>query len=198
MKPINTLLTILFISLLSSPSWSKSYDELVKREGLYYQRFTDVPYTGKVFGKNQGSFKNGEYDGAWVSYYKDGQLDYKGNYKNGEKDGAWVSYHNNGQLSSKGNYKNGEYDGAWVSYGKNGSLNYKGDYKNGEKDGAWVSYYDYESYGGLDSYGSNDQLESKGNYKNGKREGTWVSYDEDGTVYTPWTGTFKDGVKISD
>ena len=174
MKPINTLLTILFISLLSSPSWSKSYDELVKREGLYYQRFTDVPYTGKVFGKNQGSFKNGEYDGAWVSYYKDGQLDYKGNYKNGEKDGAWVSYHNNG------------------------SLNYKGDYKNGEKDGAWVSYYDYESYGSLDSYGSNDQLESKGNYKNGKREGTWVSYDEDGTVYTPWTGTFKDGVKISD
>ena len=35
-------LTILFISLLSAPSWSETYSDLVFREGLFYQKFTDV------------------------------------------------------------------------------------------------------------------------------------------------------------
>ena len=48
MKLFKTLLTILFISLLSSPSWSVTIDDLVKREGIYYEKFTDVPFTGKV------------------------------------------------------------------------------------------------------------------------------------------------------
>lgn len=74
MKPINTLLTILFISLMSSPSWSATFDDLVIREGIYYQKFSDVPFTGKVTGKEQGSFKSGAKDGAWVGYWSNGQL----------------------------------------------------------------------------------------------------------------------------
>ena len=48
MKPINSLLAMLFVSLLSSPSWSVTIDDLVKREGIYYEKFTDVPVTGEV------------------------------------------------------------------------------------------------------------------------------------------------------
>ena len=87
MKPIKTLktlLTILFISLLSSPSWSETMDGLVEREGLYYEKFTNVPFNGKVTGQEQGSFKNGKRNGAWVGYHKNGQLRYEGNYKNGK------------------------------------------------------------------------------------------------------------------
>jgi hypothetical protein len=50
MKPINTLLAMLFISLLSSPSWSSTLGDLVERDGLYYDKFTDVPFNGKVLG----------------------------------------------------------------------------------------------------------------------------------------------------
>ena len=28
-------------------------------DGLHYQKFTDIPFSGKVTGKEQGSFKNG-------------------------------------------------------------------------------------------------------------------------------------------
>ena len=42
------------------------------------------------------------------------------------------------------------------------------------------------------------QLESEGSYKDGKREGPHVGYTKDGTVIGKETGTFKDGVKISD
>ena len=162
MKPMKTLLTLLFISLLSTPSWSVTIGDLVERDGLYYEKFTDAPFTGEVTGNPQGSYKNGKEEGAWISYHYNGQLAYKGNFKNGKEEGAWISYHVNGQLFSKGNYKNGKEEGAWISYHVNG------------------------------------QLFSKGNYKNGKKEGAWVSYNSDGTVDKEYTGTFKDGVKISD
>jgi antitoxin component YwqK of YwqJK toxin-antitoxin module len=62
---------------------------------------------GKITGHTQGSFKNGKRHGSWVSYYKNGQLEYKGTYKDAKRDGPWVWYHDNGQLVSKGTFKGG-------------------------------------------------------------------------------------------
>jgi antitoxin component YwqK of YwqJK toxin-antitoxin module len=61
-----------------------------------------------------------------------------------------------------------------------------GSFRNGNRIGVWVFYYD------------NGRLDSKGTYKNGERDGPWVGYHEDGTVWKIFTGTFKDGVKVSD
>ena len=140
MKLIKTLLTILFISLLSSPSWSMTLDDLVEREGLYYEKFTDVPFSGEVTGKEQGSFRNGEREGAWISYWDNGQLRSKGNWKNNKREGVWFNYVDNGTLDSEGNFTNGINEGTWAYYYRNGQLSYKGNWKNGKQDGAWVSY----------------------------------------------------------
>ena len=53
MKHIKTLITILFMSLLSSPSWCEPlpFDELVIREHLFYKKFTNSPFTGEVSGE---------------------------------------------------------------------------------------------------------------------------------------------------
>ena len=115
-----------------------TFDDLVEANGVYYKKFTDVPFTGKTTGEIQGSFKNGK------------------------KDGPWVWYHSNGQLFEKGTYKDGQLEGPWVRYYQSGQLDYKG------------------------------------TYKDGNRDGPWVSYKNDGTVDEKFTGTFKDGVKISD
>ena len=120
MKPINSLLAMLFVSLLSSPSWSETMDDLVKREGLYYEKFTDVPYTGKVTGSEQGAFKSGKREGYWVHNDLDGLLFTKGTYENGKEKGAWVYYWDNGQLWHKGEYKKGKKEGTWVYYHKSG------------------------------------------------------------------------------
>ena len=135
MKLFKTLLTILVISLLSSPSWSATMDDLVKRDDLYYEKFTDVPFTGKLTGRLQGSFKTGKREGAWVSYRENGQLMYKENFKNDKKEGAWLHYWDNGQLSDKGNNKNGKQEGAWAAYNKVGTLDqeFSGTYKEGVK-----------------------------------------------------------------
>ena len=92
---------------------SLDFRDLVKRDGLYYKKSTEVPFTGKVTGKKQGSFKNGKKDGLWVRSHSNGQLWGKGIYKNGKRDGSWVSYRKDGTISEfwSGNYKNGK----WIS-----------------------------------------------------------------------------------
>ena len=94
-----TLLTCL---LFLSPTvvLSETMEDLVQRDGLYYKKFTDVPFTGKTTGKIQASFKNGKKHGPWISYRENGQLWTKSNYENGKLHGPWVSYHDNGQLKN--------------------------------------------------------------------------------------------------
>ena len=44
------------------------WDDLVEERGLFYKKFSDVPFTGKATGKVQGELKDGKMDGPWVSY----------------------------------------------------------------------------------------------------------------------------------
>ena len=61
------------------PSWSVTFGDLMQRDGLFYKKFTDVPFTGEVTGlialdnwSEQGSVKNGKMEGVWFTYHKDG------------------------------------------------------------------------------------------------------------------------------
>ena len=129
------LLTILFLSLLSSPSWSETFDDLVQRDGVYYKKFSNVPFSGKITGLPKGSIKNGKFDGEWVGYWEDVQLMWKGNYKNGKREGAWAGYDSTGQLLYEGHYKNGKKEGDWDGYNKDGTVDKErtGTFKDGEK-----------------------------------------------------------------
>ena len=109
------------------------FDDLVKLEGLYYYKFTGDPFTGKITGNPQGSFKDGKRNGPWVDYHDNGQTKTKGTNKDGKRDGPWVYYHDNGQLWAKGTYKYGKKDGPWVYYYDNGQLWYKVTFKDGKE-----------------------------------------------------------------
>ena len=58
------LFLIISIFLLSSPTWSETLtmDDLVKRNDLYYKKFTNFPLTGEIFGlqnvKKDGDKRN--------------------------------------------------------------------------------------------------------------------------------------------
>mgnify|MGYP000844846537 CR=1 FL=1 len=111
------------------------WDDLVQRDGLHYKKFTDVPFTGKTTGQQQGKIKNGKREGHWVSYHENGQLWMKGDFKNGEEEGPWVFYYDSGELRKNGEFKNGEEDGPWEYYYYNdhGQLESKDNYENGVK-----------------------------------------------------------------
>ena len=81
-------LLIIFSLLLTSVSWSKSIDskDLVKRDGLYYEKFTDKPFTGKVTGLKQGKIKKGKIKGKWNEYWQSGTLKETYTVKKGKKE----------------------------------------------------------------------------------------------------------------
>ena len=109
-------LLIIFSLLLTSVSWSKDVDwnDLIKRDGLWYEKFTNEPFTGNSTGLKQGKVKDGKKDGEWLYYYENGQLYLKNTYKEGKKDGERLKYYDNGQLMEKGNYKEGKKIGEWL------------------------------------------------------------------------------------
>lgn len=179
------IIPLVLMSLVSFPSWGLTMDDLVKREGLYYKKFTDVPFTGKITGNIVGTLENGYWDGLYEKYIE-GKIYWRGKYIKGKKEGLWVQYFESGDVSSKGNYLDGNREGFWIGYFGHGQLHSKGNYKNGKKDGFWIEYWE------------NGLVFSKGNYKNGLRKGEWLQQDRFGNINSVETGTFKNGQKVSE
>ncbi len=84
--------TLLLILLCLSPKgFAASLDDLVRRENLFYKKFTDEPFTGELDKSlTRGSIKNGHFVGSHITYHDNGQLMMKGSFnKNGQMDGLW-------------------------------------------------------------------------------------------------------------
>jgi len=58
--------------------------DLVITNGLYLKKFTEVPFTGKVTGKEQGRLKNGKRVGVWIEYDGNGRVSKEVTYENGK------------------------------------------------------------------------------------------------------------------
>ena len=133
---------ILILTFLSSPSWSETItlDDLVYRNGLYYKKFTDVPFSGKITGRSDGYYKDGKENGLWRLYNKNGQLTHKTEYKDGKIHGFYKVYYENGKLNTQLNYKNGNLHGLVKVFFENGQLLLKGYYKDGKENGLWENF----------------------------------------------------------
>ena len=72
---------LLALSLTASGAFATSMDDLVRAEGLYWKKFIDLPFTGKLDeGRARSAIKNGKFEGLWVMYHDNGQLWSKGAY----------------------------------------------------------------------------------------------------------------------
>ena len=60
-------LLIIFSLLLTSVSLSKdvNWKDLVKRDGLWYEKLANEPFTGSSTGLKQGKVKDGKKEGEW-------------------------------------------------------------------------------------------------------------------------------------
>ena len=99
--------------IISPPEVTVKYRDLIERDGLRYQEFSEVPFTGKVTGIAKGSFKNGKREGEWIEWQDTGptyRYKSRGNYKNGKREGAWVYYDEDRMVLKEktGTYKNGK------------------------------------------------------------------------------------------
>jgi hypothetical protein len=54
---------VLLVLLFPSFALGEMMDDLVLRDGLYYKKFSLVPFTGKITGYTQGTFRHGKKHG---------------------------------------------------------------------------------------------------------------------------------------
>ena len=140
MNNIIKVVLVVFISFLSSPSWSEtiSMEELVMNQtnGLVYKKFTTEPFTGSTTptsdNPTKGSYKRGKKHGVWETFHNNGLLQSKKNYKDGKEHGVWEWYYPNGQLEWEVNWKDGKRNGEQLEYSRSGKLHKTKIYKDGK------------------------------------------------------------------
>lgn len=178
-------LTALIVILFSSPAFSLTIDDLVERQGLYYEKFTNTPYSGAVEGREQGKFRNGKKEGVWNIYYASGQLSQSENYKNGKLNGELVGFTRNGNVLYRGQMKDGSGYGEWLTF-----------FYDSSQVSVRETYKDGKAYGLTYGYNKDGTLDYTVEVSHGKWNGLYSGYNEDGTVQ--FTKEYKNGVEVSE
>lgn len=173
MKYLSLLLfcTILIISCNTEQKRVLSND-LTRVSTLEY--YHSKPFTGVSFEmydektlKEEYQLKDGQREGFYRRYHKNGKLEKEGNYQSGIQVGLWKGYYENGQLAEEMIMETG----SGKEYFESGQLKF--DYKvnkDGSWNGPWKRYYE------------NGQLAEEGNYKDGMQVGLWKCYFENGQL----------------
>ena len=118
-----------------------NYEEtLNERDGVFYTKDTNKPYSGPVFSlyehgkkKEEGSIK----DGKMISRTKwewneNGQKKSEVIYKDGKKDGLETWWDRNGQKDREWTFKDGKGNGKWTSWYENGQKRDEVTFKDNE------------------------------------------------------------------
>ena len=208
MKKLLLLMICVFLSFESTAK-EVNFNNLVKREGIWFEKFSDNPYSGDVVGKEKGKMIKGQKIGEWNSTYGGSNNNYfrvKENYKKGKLHGKrleFVSstgklffkeifkkgklieslkYHDNGEISEHKKYVKGNADHyKYISYFKNGQIATKGSFS-----GLYDPFTGDELNGDgkYFDYHENGILHYKQNWKKGLIVDDEVNYFcDDGTRY---------------
>jgi len=172
MKKIALTMAFLSASILlpinKCMSDPKTWENLVERKNLYFEKFKNNPFTGKI-----------------ETYWPNGHLKESGMIKEGKKDHLWEYYHENGKVREIEFFTLGLLNGTREQYGSGGQLYIKATYKDGKLDGPWIYIDPYDGW-----------LYKKGQYKLGKKTGTWTFYTILGDIEK--TEIWENGLKIFD
>ncbi len=89
-------------------------DQLVERQGLYYEINSETPFMGLLRDvypngqkKREGNFVRGVLDGAMTAWYENGQKKYEGNFVNGKEEGLRIHWDKDGN-ETLSCYKDGD------------------------------------------------------------------------------------------
>tara|TARA_Y100000739_G_C20317014_1_gene332586 strand:+ start:46 stop:618 length:573 start_codon:yes stop_codon:yes gene_type:complete len=172
------VLPLLLIVGCSSPEPINYETTLVEREGVFYTKDTNKPYSGLVFSldkkgrtKREGILE----DGKMISYtgfkwYENGQMKRKGIYIDEKENGLWTEWYENGQKKFDFNYKDGERDGLSTYWFETGLKYSERNYKDGKENGLWIEWYE------------NGQKKVEGTFVDGYIVGPGKKWNEDGSV----------------
>ena len=135
-----TLLIVLLLIVGCTKEPINVETTLVERDGIYYTKDTNKPYTGPVFTlygngvkKSEIFLKDGEPDGFYSFWHEDGQIGQQGTYTDGKKDGLIIQWYTNGQKWSEVTVRGDDKpEGLGTTWYENGQKKQEQIYKDGE------------------------------------------------------------------
>jgi antitoxin component YwqK of YwqJK toxin-antitoxin module len=136
------------------PGQGVKFDQLEKRNGIYYLKDVEKPYSGKA-----------------MKYFENGKISYLENLKDGKQNGKVYNLYENGQIKDEWSFKNGEPHGKCRSWYQDGGEAYERKYKNGQPVGKWITWFE-----------KSDRKKSEEVYTNGKCKGKFFEYNDKGKV----------------
>ena len=149
------------------------YGQLEDREGIFYVKEENTPYTGTLTSKfgamkeYEENYSNGKLHGDKVWYSEEGKPVVVDVYKNGRLDGTSFEYYLNGATKTVKVYVDNKISSI-KSYNKAGNIIHQSEFTDGS--GHWKIFWE-----------TGNPLE-EGNYKNGVKDGEWKRYQSNGTV----------------
>ena len=117
MKKLLPLLSVLFLIFGCSTIEPINYEKsLIERDGIFYTKDTNIPYSGPVFSLNENDLKKKESylkDGKMISFidfewYENGQKISEGTFNNDKRNGYWTRWYENGQKEYEGTLEGGK------------------------------------------------------------------------------------------
>lgn len=123
--------------------------------------------------------KDGQAEGDFNYYFKNGGISAKATYKKGYTDGKKIVYYPNRKVKQEGSYTMDKADGYFVDYYINGQVSREGWYVGGDQQGTFISYnllgkvtekqyFLHDKVDGVSEYFNADgSLSNKQYYKNG-------------------------------
>lgn len=85
-----------------------------------------------------GEYFENKMTGYWILQY--GDYKEEGEYIDGNREGMWYSYYKNGSVYFKGKYIDGSPDGQHTWHWPNGKIMQQGSYLGYQKEGNWIKY----------------------------------------------------------
>lgn len=131
--------------------------------------------------------KDGEKDGLWRAFHKNGLLKSESNYVAGLKEGIHREWDDSGVLLVEGQYANGKANGLMKWFHEHGQLAGEGNMVDDIREGPWKICDIQENGFCIDAF-----------FTNGKRDGVWKIYHDQTRTKIWKEQTFKDDEVIAE
>jgi len=136
------ILVLFFIIGCSTTQEPINHEEVLnERNGIFYTKDTNKPYSGPVFSiygngtiKDEGVLENGKMMSfRRIQWWSNVQKREVKNYKDGKPHGLWREWYENGQKRIEKKFKDGLSDSVWTSWYEDGSKKSIAEYLNGKQ-----------------------------------------------------------------
>ena len=169
---------VVMISIGGSPGREIiGFEQLVPRDGIFYEVGSEDPFTGTVVTyhangqkKVAGEYFEGKREGRWGEWYEKGNVKSEGEWRNNEKVGKWTYWHENGQIQEAGEYRDGEKDGKWGAWYENGQAKFAGQYYSLQPEGTFYWWHENGQKKGETDYRSGEVVRDCIYYWDGQKQ----------------------------